>query len=91
MIGRTVHEIPLIHEKVTYVKERRYLQALRQRNREELDKKQGVIVDSTSPYSSPYGQWCWCLVKLRLSTWNTCRVYYGRSTYTFYDTLSDKE
>lgn len=53
--GETVHEIPLKQDRVTYVKERRYPQALRQHIREELEdlKKQGIIVDSTSPYNSP--------------------------------------
>ena len=53
--GKTVHEIPLKREKVSYVKERRYPQALRQYIREELEslKKQEIIVDSTSPYNSP--------------------------------------
>lgn len=53
--GKTVHEIPLKQERVTYVKERRYPQALRQHIRDELEslKRQGIIVDSTSPYNSP--------------------------------------
>lgn len=53
--GKTVHEIPLKQERVTYVKERRYPQALREHIRKELMslKRQGIIVDSTSPYNSP--------------------------------------
>ncbi|MGR0295536.1 hypothetical protein ACUWCL_29340, partial [Klebsiella pneumoniae] len=53
--GRTVHEIPLKQEKITYVKERRYPQALRKYIREELEelRKQGIIINSTSPYNSP--------------------------------------
>ena len=53
--GKTVHEVPLKQDRVTYVKERRYPQALRQHIREELEslKEQGIIVDSTSPFNSP--------------------------------------
>lgn len=53
--GETLHEIPLKQEKVTYVKEGRYPQALRGHIREEIEnlKKQGIIIDSTSPYNSP--------------------------------------
>lgn len=53
--GETVHEIPMKQNRVIYVKERRYPQALRQHIREELEdlKSQGIIVDSTSPYNSP--------------------------------------
>lgn len=53
--GRTVHEIPLKEDRVCYVKERRYPQALREHIRGELQnlQKQGIIVASTSPFSSP--------------------------------------
>ncbi|MGR0202313.1 hypothetical protein, partial [Klebsiella pneumoniae] len=53
--GKTAHEIKLKQERVTYVKERRYPQALRAHIREELEdlKRQGIIVNSTSPYNSP--------------------------------------
>ncbi|XP_066909731.1 putative ankyrin repeat protein RF_0381 [Halyomorpha halys] len=53
--GKTVHEITLKQDKVTYVKERRYPQALRHHIREELQslKRQRIIIDSTSPYNSP--------------------------------------
>lgn len=53
--GETVHEIPLKQEKITYVKERRYPQALREHIRAEIDnlKQQGIVVNSTSPYNSP--------------------------------------
>lgn len=53
--GRTMHEVPLKQERATYVKERRYPQALRHHIREELAdlKRQGIIVDSTSPFNSP--------------------------------------
>lgn len=53
--GETVHEIPLKREGVTYVKERRYPQALRHHIREEISnlKRQGIVVDSASPFNSP--------------------------------------
>lgn len=53
--GRTVHEIPLKQERVVYVKERRYPQALREHIREEIQSllDQGIVVPSTSPYNSP--------------------------------------
>lgn len=54
-MGRTVHEYPLKQERVTYVKERRCPQVLRQHIRGELGnlKTQVIIIDSISSYKSP--------------------------------------
>ncbi|MGR0317621.1 hypothetical protein, partial [Klebsiella pneumoniae] len=53
--GETLHEIQLKTDRVTYVKERRYPQALRGHIREEIEelKRQGIIVNSVSPFNSP--------------------------------------